>query len=105
MKCYKCQKELSITGKILFRATCEHCDVDLHTCKNCRHYFPGKPNDCNVPETEHVKDRERSNLCEDFSYIEKAPQKKTAKVDDISKRLFGSSSNQSINFDSIFKDF
>ncbi len=52
--------------KIGFRAVCIHCDADLHVCKNCRYYSPGKPNDCLVPGTESIQDRERSNLCEDF---------------------------------------
>ena len=52
--------------KIGFRAVCIHCDVDLHVCKNCRYYSPGKPNDCIVPGTESIQDRERSNLCEEF---------------------------------------
>lgn len=52
--------------KIAFRAVCPHCGVDLHTCTNCRYYAPGKPNDCIVPGTDPIRDREASNLCEEF---------------------------------------
>ncbi len=67
MHCWKCRKQIGETpAKIGFRAVCPHCDADLHTCKNCRYYSPGKPNDCLVPGTEFIRDREAANFCEDF---------------------------------------
>lgn len=67
LHCWKCHKQISKEPiRIGFRATCPHCDIDLHVCKNCRYYSIGKPNDCLVPGTEFVKDREASNLCEEF---------------------------------------
>ncbi len=66
-KCWKCHKPISEEPvKIGFRAVCIHCDIDLHVCKNCRYYSPGKPNDCLVPGTDSIKDRESANLCEEF---------------------------------------
>ncbi len=65
MNCWKCAKPLDI-AKIGFRAVCNHCDHDLHVCVNCTYYAPGKPNDCMVPGTDSVRDKERANLCEDF---------------------------------------
>jgi len=62
--CWKCKK--AIAGKILFRTECPHCGIDVHVCKNCKYYAPGKPNDCSVPGTEFVRDREAMNFCEDF---------------------------------------
>jgi len=65
--CWKCSKKIDDIGpKVGFRAVCPHCDIDLHTCTNCKYYSPGKPNDCMVPGTEYIRDREASNLCEDF---------------------------------------
>lgn len=55
-----------VPAKIAFRAICPHCGIDLHTCTNCRYYAPGKPNDCAVPGTEFVRDREAANFCEEF---------------------------------------
>lgn len=82
MQCFKCgaKQELEY-NKVSFRAVCHNCGNDLHVCKNCRHYAPGKPNDCNVPGTPPIKDREASNLCEDFSPKPDAspPQKNTPK--------------------------
>ncbi len=67
MNCWKCKKLISeVPVKIAFRATCPHCEIDLHTCTNCRYYAPGKPNDCIVPGTDYVRDREAANLCEEF---------------------------------------
>jgi predicted RNA-binding Zn-ribbon protein involved in translation (DUF1610 family) len=66
-ECWKCQHEIEIGSKLSFRAVCPHCGIDLHVCNNCRYYAPGKPNDCSVPGTEFVRDREAANFCEDFS--------------------------------------
>jgi hypothetical protein len=68
ISCWKCRKVVSeINIKIGFRAQCPHCGVDLHTCTNCRYYCPGKPNDCSVPGTEWIKDREAMNFCEEYA--------------------------------------
>lgn len=67
MNCWKCYKHsYDASLKIGFRAVCMHCDIDLHVCKNCKYYSPGKPNDCIIPDTETIYDPERSNLCEEF---------------------------------------
>jgi len=72
MKCPNCKTTLEFAlKKIPFRATCPSCDRDLHTCENCTHYSPGKPNDCRVPDTLFVRDRTKYNFCEDFSLKEK----------------------------------
>ncbi|MGB7977736.1 MAG: hypothetical protein WCF19_01090 [Chlamydiales bacterium] len=91
MNCWKCKKQVGDTPvKIAFRAVCPHCGIDLHTCTNCRYYTPGKPNDCAVPGTDYVRDREAGNFCEEFKVkidspsVERNPEKK--------------------KFDSLFKD-
>jgi hypothetical protein len=67
MDCWKCNKAIAEgMVKIGFRAVCNHCGVDLHVCVNCRYYAPGKPNDCAVPGTEYIRDREAYNFCEEF---------------------------------------
>ena len=67
--CFKCrhsiQEEL-IDGRVPFRAVCPNCKIDIHSCENCKNYKIGLPNDCKVPFTEYVRDRSKSNLCEDF---------------------------------------
>ena len=62
--CWKCAGKTPLP--IRFRTVCPHCEIDLHCCKNCRYYSPGKPNDCTVPGTEFIRDREAANFCEEF---------------------------------------
>jgi hypothetical protein len=40
--------------------------MDLHACRNCRHYDPAVNNKCREPNAEWVTDRERANFCEFF---------------------------------------
>ena len=103
MHCWSCGNELTDVGKkISFKATCEHCHAWLHVCKNCKHYSPGKPNDCAVPGTEFVADREKFNLCEEFSVLGLGPSD-TPKTTDIEKRLFGNEENpKKRRFDELF---
>ena len=76
MNCWKCLKCVSEEPvKIGFRSVCPHCGIDLRTCSNCRYYSLGKPNDCAIPGTEWVRDRERGNFCEDFKVKTDAPPK------------------------------
>jgi hypothetical protein len=88
IQCWKCSREIDIGPRLLFRAVCIYCSIDLHVCKNCRHFAPGKPNDCNVPNTEFVRDREAANFCEDFAI--KKPTV-TTDIDPMkkAKQLFG----------------
>ncbi len=90
MICWKCRKTIdSLDGKVGFRATCPSCGIDLHTCTNCRYYSPGKPNDCLIPGTEWIRDREAANFCEDFKIRVDDPQGKNP---------------DKKKFDSLFKD-
>lgn len=70
MKCWKCGSLLDDKDrKLSFRAVCAHCHVSLHCCKNCKNYAPGSPNDCSVPGTEYIRDREANNFCEEFELL------------------------------------
>jgi hypothetical protein len=88
MICYRCKHEFESTYKIAFHAICPKCETDLHVCKNCRFYCPGKPNDCLVPGTEFIRDRERANF-EEFSLL--PPPKPHSLEDPLqkAKRIFG----------------
>lgn len=90
MLCWNCGKELEDPpmGRVGFRETCDHCLAYLHCCMNCKYYKPGLPNDCMVPGTDSISDREKSNLCEEFAQAGKGPEKK-ADISEIEKRLFG----------------
>ncbi len=89
MNCWKCHKLISEQPiKLSFRAECQHCGIDLHTCAGCRYYALGKPNDCLVPGTDFIRDRQARNFCEEF-----APQTSSPKEAKPKK-----------GFDSLFKD-
>lgn len=92
--CWSCKKELPSfdRGIVPFRETCDHCGADLHVCKGCAYYSPGRANDCQIPGTEFVRDREKRNLCEEFKLLEGVPPKSRSNQpskEDIERRLFG----------------
>lgn len=91
MKCWHCDKQLADypRNSIPFRATCDFCVAYLHCCKNCRFYKPGQPNDCLVPGTDPIINREGSNHCEDFALAGDRPKENRPSISDIEKRLFG----------------
>lgn len=114
MKCWKCKTDLPDPefGKILFRTECDHCGAALHCCCNCKYYHPGKPNDCEIPGTDYIPDRTKSNLCEEFRLQDQnKSQLNKPSVEDIENSLFGRSSSQNNaksspkdKFNSLFKD-
>ena len=48
--------------------TCTSCGKDLKICYNCRFYSPGVHNDCLETSAEPVRDKDRSNFCDYFSF-------------------------------------
>lgn len=87
--CFKCSQATEESGKISFRAVCPKCGSDLHVCKTCRYYSPGKPNDCAMPGTDYVRDREASNFCEEFTPLAAPPSVQSQTAVEKAKRLFG----------------
>lgn len=45
---------------------CPGCDKPTHCCRNCRHFAPGRPNECMEPLSERVVEKLRSNFCDLF---------------------------------------
>ena len=75
---------------IVFRETCDHCSAWLHCCKNCRFYQRGLPNDCRVPGTDPISDREGVNFCEEFAVNSgRGDSIKISSPEEAAKRLFG----------------
>ena len=70
--CYRCGKEwVSLTKKQPgVKETCPRCNAYLHCCLNCKWYMPGKPNDCYVPNTDKVANKEGPNFCDFFEFKE-----------------------------------
>ncbi len=88
MKCWKCDRDADVGEKIGFRAICDHCGSWQHVCVNCHNYHVGKPNDCAIPGTEFVSDREKRNFCEEFGLKTKEKRSGPTK-EDVARRLFG----------------
>jgi hypothetical protein len=67
--CWKCGNAIDYAPgvRVGTRDTCPHCDSDLHSCRNCRHYDPAKHNQCAETQAEWVRDKEASNYCDYFS--------------------------------------
>jgi len=60
--CWHCGRDL--TASDYGRETnCLGCTKPTHVCRNCRHYAPGRPNDCAEPMAEQVLDKKRPNFC------------------------------------------
>ena len=77
--CWNCGHGL--TRLDLGRETdCPGCRKPTHCCRNCRHFAPGRPNECMEPQVERVVDKIRANFCEFFEPNSKAPTD-TAVVD------------------------
>ncbi len=64
--CHGCGAELRIDGPVGRRTTCPHCDADLHTCLNCKHYDESAAHQCREPHAEQIVDKDASNACDLF---------------------------------------
>lgn len=72
MNCNRCGRALNNSGgKIGFRDYCPNCNHSLHCCKNCKFYAVGRRNDCMIPATDYIADKEAANFCEEFQWIQK----------------------------------
>jgi hypothetical protein len=65
--CPSCKKKTDLE-RISFRSVCDHCNACLHCCYYCQYYQVGLANDCKVPGTERILDRQKNNFCEEFSF-------------------------------------
>ncbi len=96
MDCWKCGRTLDFSGarKVSRNESCDHCDSDLHVCKNCRFHDPTYHNECRETQAEWVSDKERANFCDYFE-----PSQSGART------CRGSSAqNARTAFDQLFKD-
>jgi len=72
--CWKCGADLKDVPQPLGRrAECLVCGAELHVCRQCRHYAPGKAKQCRELAAEEVRDKTRANFCEWFQAGAGAP--------------------------------
>jgi len=68
LHCYRCGTSLlALTLPLSRRDLCPGCSVELHVCRMCRYYAPGKPDDCSEDDAEAVRDKAAANFCEFFT--------------------------------------
>ena len=63
--CWHCGREL-MRADLARENTCPGCGKSTRSCRNCRWYAPGRPNDCREPMAERILDKEKANYCELF---------------------------------------
>ena len=111
LNCWRCGASVDAPeGKVGFQAVCDGCGAWLHCCKGCRFYCPGRANDCLIPDTEFIPDREARNFCDEFKA--KLPDGKTKVCrtkEDVARDLFGNTDDDDETtgdnpFDRLFKD-
>lgn len=66
MICHHCGREVQLIGKIARADECPHCQRDLHCCKNCRFFDPGKSKQCRESQADYVREKDRANFCDYF---------------------------------------
>lgn len=94
--CYKCGNFEEIAKPVPRSAVCGVCGADIRCCKNCAFYEEGAHYDCRETINELVRDKEKANFCEYFSYTasgkgkgENAWQEKKAEAKKAFDSLFG----------------
>ena len=70
--CHACRKELALGREIGRRDECPFCSADLHCCLNCRFFDRAAPKQCLEPIAELVRDKDKANYCDLFSFMDAA---------------------------------
>ena len=66
--CHSCGAAVPIEfgEKVSRRDECRTCGADLHSCRNCRFFDPGRNNECAEPQADRVVEKTQANFCEYF---------------------------------------
>jgi hypothetical protein len=73
MVCHNCGRDIKLIAKVARTEECPHCRADMHCCKNCRFFDPGKNNQCSETQAEWVKDKLKANFCDFFEPNKRVP--------------------------------
>ena len=97
--CHKCRNELEFIVKVGIivgrQDTCPHCGADLHCCKNCRFHDPAVHNECQIPDADFIRERDKANFCHQFEIakldgppeVNDSEERARAKLDEVFKKL------------------
>ncbi|MBI5094148.1 MAG: hypothetical protein HZB26_17115 [Candidatus Hydrogenedentes bacterium] len=99
-RCHRCATEyVSAKKQPGPKDTCESCLAYLHSCLNCRFYEEHAHNNCYIPTTDWVADKEGPNFCDEFEFSDSdtVPGKKAGSdsARDAFGALFGGSPDES----------
>jgi hypothetical protein len=99
LNCWECGANLkTVLEPFGRRAECPACKAELHVCRMCRHYLPGKAKQCMEPMAEEIKDKTRANFCDWFQPGQSKPEAVPASDNRPTlDSLFGGSSEASPN--------
>jgi hypothetical protein len=64
--CWNCGRPTGIQHKVSRHDRCDNCGADLHTCRGCRHFEPGRRYQCRETVESNVLDKEKANFCDFF---------------------------------------
>ena len=78
--CYSCEKDLDIGDRVGRHEICPYCHRDLRCCLNCELYDPGASNHCREPQSEVIRDRDRSNFCDFFVFGDREANERNDKA-------------------------
>ncbi len=89
--CFSCKKINAGLLAIGRKDECQFCKADLHVCKNCDLYDPKVYNECEEPQADVQRDRERSNFCDYYrpkgsGHLESEKDKLKAAADALFKK-------------------
>ncbi|MBA7472141.1 hypothetical protein ES707_07462 [subsurface metagenome] len=93
--CYFCGNPLEEQLDVFRSTLCPSCKKGLRICRNCRFYSPGAHWDCRESISEPVYEKERSNFCDFFKFVESVQEKPLEKEQ-------GNKARQ--GFDNLFKN-
>lgn len=83
--CHFCKKEIPWDTRILRTETCPWCRSDLHVCLNCKYHETSRNNECAIPNTERVRERDRANHCNEFVFRSGKLQEDSSKMTTMNK--------------------
>jgi hypothetical protein len=67
-RCFFCNREVPVTGRVMRKDACPSCGRDLHCCRQCRFHDPAYHNQCREPKAEMVRERDKANVCDYFEF-------------------------------------
>jgi hypothetical protein len=79
IRCAECSANAQFMDELKPTDTCRGCNADLRTCRNCKFFDPGAPNECMQPVPRRIDGKNVRNECPLFKpkiLFEKAVEEK-----------------------------